>query len=92
MAVSRRAFIVGTGAAVGAAGVPGASAAEVGVVPQARAAIGVIGTILQDGAGAHRLRLAHPRRGPDRERPVHRPEAARLDPARAERPGWFDGP
>ena len=55
MPVSRRDFIVGAGAAVGTAGVagPGAAAAaaatRVGVAPEAREAIGVIGTILQDG-------------------------------------------
>jgi hypothetical protein len=49
MAVSRRAFIVGAGAAVGGTSIAGAAAASVGVAPEAREAIGVIGTILQDG-------------------------------------------
>jgi hypothetical protein len=47
MILSRRAFIVGAGAAVGVPSV--AAAAPVGVAPEAREAIGVIGTILQDG-------------------------------------------
>jgi hypothetical protein len=52
MAVSRRAFIVGAGAAVGGSSVApatAAAAARVGVAPEAREAVGVIGTILQDG-------------------------------------------
>ena len=51
MAFSRRDFIVGAGAGA-VAGVPGVAAAavrQVGVAPEARQAIGVIGTILQDG-------------------------------------------
>jgi hypothetical protein len=48
MAVSRRAFIVGAGAAVGGAGVAGAAAHPVGVAPEVREAIGVIGTIKQE--------------------------------------------
>src|SRR2546423_847106 len=52
MAFSRRAFIVGAGAGAVTA-VPGVASAaattRIGVAPEARQAIGVIGTILQDG-------------------------------------------
>jgi hypothetical protein len=52
MAISRRAFIVGAGAGA-VAGVPAVASAaattRVGVAPEARQSIGVIGTILQDG-------------------------------------------
>lgn len=51
MTSSRRDFIVGAGAglAVGFTGVGEAAARPVGVAPEARESIGVIGTILQDG-------------------------------------------
>jgi hypothetical protein len=49
MDLSRRAFIVGAGAAVGVPGAAGAAVLPVGLAPEAREAIGVIGTILQDG-------------------------------------------
>jgi hypothetical protein len=51
MDFSRRDFIVGAGAgaAVGIPGVAEAAVRRVGIAPEARQAIGVIGTILQDG-------------------------------------------
>ena len=51
MDFSRRDFIVGAGAgaAVGLPGVADAAVRRVGIAPEARQAIGVIGTILQDG-------------------------------------------
>ena len=49
MDFSRRDFIVGAGAAVVVPGVADAAVAPVGLAPEAREAIGVIGTILQDG-------------------------------------------
>ena len=51
MTTSRRDFIVGAGAglAVGFTGVGEAAVRPVGVAPEARESIGVIGTILQDG-------------------------------------------
>jgi hypothetical protein len=51
MALNRRDFIVGAGvgAVVGAPGVASAAVRRVGVAPEARQSIGVIGTILQDG-------------------------------------------
>jgi hypothetical protein len=51
MDFSRRDFIVGAGAgaAVGLPGVAEAAVRRVGIAPEARQAIGVIGTILQDG-------------------------------------------
>src|SRR5436190_10564162 len=51
MAFSRRDFIVGAGAGavVGVPSLAGAAVLPVGVAPEARQAIGVIGTILQDG-------------------------------------------
>jgi hypothetical protein len=51
MDFNRRDFIVGAGAGavVGAPGVAGAAVRRVGVAPEARQAIGVIGPILQDG-------------------------------------------
>ena len=51
MDFSRRDFIVGAGAGavVAVPGVAGAATRPVGVAPEARQAIGVIGTILQDG-------------------------------------------
>ena len=51
MATRRRDFIVGAGAGltVGITGVGEAAAGPVGVAPEARESIGVIGTILQDG-------------------------------------------
>src|SRR5919198_2647917 len=51
MDFSRRDFIVGAGAgaAVGVPSVAAAAVRRVGVAPEARQAIGVIGTILQDG-------------------------------------------
>jgi hypothetical protein len=51
MDFSRRDFIVGAGAgaAVGLPSVAGAAVRRVGIAPEARQAIGVIGTILQDG-------------------------------------------
>lgn len=53
MATRRRDFIVGAGAGltVGITGVGEAAARPVGVAPEARESIGVIGTILQDGTG-----------------------------------------
>jgi hypothetical protein len=51
MTFSRRDFIVGVGAGA-AAGLPtvaGAAVRHVGIAPEARQAVGVIGTILQDG-------------------------------------------
>ena len=50
MPLTRRAFIVGAGAGVALPGVADAEVARVGVAPEAREAIGVIGTILQEGA------------------------------------------
>jgi hypothetical protein len=51
MGINRRDFIVGAGvgAVVGAPGVASAAVRRVGVAPEARQAIGVIGTILQEG-------------------------------------------
>jgi hypothetical protein len=51
MGLNRRDFIVGAGAGavVGVPGVAGAAVRGVGIAPEARQAIGVIGTILQDG-------------------------------------------
>ena len=50
MPFSRRDFIVGAGAAaVASPGVADAATRHVGLAPEAREAIGVIGTILQDG-------------------------------------------
>ena len=49
MALRRRDLIVGAGAAIGISGVADAAVDPVGVAPEAREAIGVIGTILQDG-------------------------------------------
>jgi hypothetical protein len=49
MSISRRDFIVGAGAAVAVPSVAEARVTPVGLAPEAREAIGVIGTILQDG-------------------------------------------
>ena len=49
MSISRRDFIVGAGAAVAVPSVAQARVTPVGLAPEAREAIGVIGTILQDG-------------------------------------------
>jgi hypothetical protein len=49
MAFSRRQLIVGAGAALATPGVARAASGAVGVAPEARQSIGVIGTILQDG-------------------------------------------
>src|SRR5689334_21101165 len=49
MSFSRRDFIVGVGTAAALPSVADAAAAPVGSAPAARDAIGVIGTILQDG-------------------------------------------
>jgi hypothetical protein len=49
MALSRRQLIVGAGAALATPGVARAASPVVGVAPEARESIGVIGTILQDG-------------------------------------------
>jgi hypothetical protein len=49
MAFNRRDFIVGAGTAAALPGAAGAADAPVGSVPEARDAIDVIGTILQDG-------------------------------------------
>ena len=49
MDLSRRAFIVGAGAAVAGPAAAGVEVAPVGFAREAREAIGVIGTILQDG-------------------------------------------
>jgi hypothetical protein len=49
MSFSRRDFIVGAGAAVVVPGVADAAVRRVGIAPEARQSIGVIGTILQDG-------------------------------------------
>jgi hypothetical protein len=49
MSISRRDFIVGAGAAVAVPGVAEARVTPVGLAPEARESVGVIGTILQDG-------------------------------------------
>ncbi|MEA2280201.1 MAG: hypothetical protein QOK21_808 [Solirubrobacteraceae bacterium] len=49
MALSRRQLIVGAGAALATPGAARAASPVVGVAPEARESIGVIGTILQDG-------------------------------------------
>ena len=49
MTLSRRGLIVGAGAAVAAAAKPAPPVPPVGVAPETRESIGVVGTILQDG-------------------------------------------